>query len=1142
MFYKNPDTEFWSMNDDKISNEQLGMRDESYYVETPVKLKGALSKLMFPKAPNEMEEYGYAIIKVKTEEILEGELHPKARDYMGCISVKGNMQNLTFGETHEFTIILDEVDEKWGASYKINFIRSDFNFENEEQIKIFFTSFLSENQIDNLYKQFDKPLKILQDGDIESLKKVKGIGESTAMKILDKYESSLDYAQAYVELSKYNLTNDAIKKLCDKYGSPEVLVGVIRNNPYKLIEVDGYGFKKADNIAFGSGFEFDNIERVKAYIEYILDKYGENGYSYIASSQLLLLIEDGDDGDDGLGNIDMGIILSAVNELKEQGIIYNEEKGKIGLRKFYNLELKIAEELKRLLLADSNSIKEIDSEYIDRIRKTEKLQGWEFTDEQEDTIMSIVKEQVSIVIGKGGCVDADTEFFTGREWKRIADYKSNDNVLQFNTDRTAELVKPSSFIKIPCDTMWHMNNDSNSIDQVLSDEHRVIYQTSRGHLAEKPFSEIMKIQNSNRLGFLGRFLHSFDYGGKGIDLTDAEIRVMVAVFADGSYNKSEPHWANYYQCRFHLKKDRKKDRLKKICEDANIELLKRPSVADGYSDFYIITPNSRQKTFPTSWYNASRDQLQIILEEVMYWDGSFRVKGGKSFSTTIKSDADFVQFVASACGYSAIIGTLDRVGQDYLTSEKIYQRKSVEYEVCVAKNKNRTTSIAKDQRAKTEIHSTITEYKTIDGYKYCFTVDSGMLILRRNGRIFITGNSGKSSSVLGGINALGDITFAQCALSGKASARLSELTGLPSYTIHRLLGFNPKGASENGNVFMYNKDNQLRVDAVVLDEASMIGGSLFLSLLEAIPTGCKLIMIGDTSQLPAIGALNVFYDCIESGIIPASKLTKIHRQAQKSAVITETFKLSEGIQITDKNVDGIEIRGELLDLELDIHNNKRSTVNKIIYHFEEKLALCGDVMEVQVIVPMNSRGESSVHNLNVELQEIYNPYSDNKDEIEVRINKKQTAIFRVGDKLMNTKNNYSVDTNEERSETVAVFNGFIGELKEIRGKDLIIYFPLLLKEVVIPYSHWQGKFGVQHAYAGTCHKMQGSGFKYVIAAIDYSHYILLSREWVYTALSRTIKHCVLIAENSALHYAINHTETRTKQTYMVDMLKGESKT
>ena len=794
MFYKNPDTEFWSMNDDKISNEQLGMRDESYYVETPVKLKGALSKLMFPKAPNEMEEYGYAIIKVKTEEILEGELHPKARDYMGCISVKGNMQNLTFGETHEFTIILDEVDEKWGASYKINFIRSDFNFENEEQIKIFFTSFLSENQIDNLYKQFDKPLKILQDGDIESLKKVKGIGESTAMKILDKYESSLDYAQAYVELSKYNLTNDAIKKLCDKYGSPEVLVGVIRNNPYKLIEVDGYGFKKADNIASNMGMEKDDIKRVIAFIDYVLNEMGNSGYSWIDSRHLVSLIEE------NLGyDVNMDTVLEAVNTLKQLGTVWNEERGKIGAMKFYKLELNIVKELIRL----KNGSVSIPDNWEVRVKQAEILQGYDYTEEQKNAIESVIKNPVSIIIGKAG--------------------------------------------------------------------------------------------------------------------------------------------------------------------------------------------------------------------------------------------------------------------------------------------------------------------------------------------------TGKTTSVLGAIKALGgDLIISQCALSGKASARLKEVTGKDSYTIHKLLGYDPRSEGESN--FVYNKDNQLPSDVVILDESSMVGGDAFFWLIQSIQTGSRFVMIGDVRQLSSIGALNVFYDVVNSGVIPLSEITKIHRQGEKSAIITESHKISDGIQLFEKDFEGVKVLGELQDLILDITKNRHSIPDKVLEYFIQEIAIVKDVLEVQVISPLNTRGHTSVYSFNKIIQEWYNPENESKAELFHTSKGEKSSdgyTFREGDKIMVVVNNYRlVDTKDNKT---TLFNGYTGIITKIVDKNIIASFPLAdtENEVILPVEFWSGKRGVVLGYASTTAKNQGSGYDSVVYAIDNSHYMLLCKEQLYTAITRAKKKMTLVGESIAIINAIKTNETSDKQTFMPLLLKGE---
>lgn len=338
-----------------------------------------------------------------------------------------------------------------------------------------------------------------------------------------------------------------------------------------------------------------------------------------------------------------------------------------------------------------------------------------------------------------GCVDCDTEFFDGTKWKRIADYRIGDKVLQYNEDGTAELVYPERYIKNKSDYLWHFKTKY-GLDQCLSDEHTVVYKSpttgcgNEGRLNTIKFKEMKERHESNKNGFGGKFYTTFDYSGSGINLSDDEIRLMIATFADGSFFK-DVYIDNPNYCRFHIKKERKKKRLISLARLTKCEYNIKPNAIEGYHDIYITVP-FRSKHFPVEWYNCNKHQLQVIADEVMFWDGNY--KKNNDFTTTIKEDADFIQFVFTSLGYRTTIAKFDRTGQEYETCGKTYIRKSVEYHVRWTK-RNLVGMASDKNKAKINL------YKTLDGYEYCFTVPSHMLVLRRNDKIFITGNCGKSS-------------------------------------------------------------------------------------------------------------------------------------------------------------------------------------------------------------------------------------------------------------------------------------------------------------------------------------------------------------------------------------------------------------
>ena len=325
-------------------------------------------------------------------------------------------------------------------------------------------------------------------------------------------------------------------------------------------------------------------------------------------------------------------------------------------------------------------------------------------------------------LGQSGCVDCDTEYFNGKQWKSIADY-NGEMVLQYNPKtKEGSLTQPFRYIKEEEKELYKIRTYRGSIDMCLSLDHNFAYITSKGNMTKKPLSEVMKLHNSNKQGFYGRIETAFNYfGGEGIDLTENEIRLMVAVIADG-YFKPKTR-----QCCINIKKERKKERLRELLKDRWYKEYKRKN---GYSVFMFYAPR-REKEFTEFWYNCSYEQLKIIKDEVFYWDGSVDGKGRKGFFSTSKESADFIQFVISATGNRATLNVDNRINGIH---------KKLCYNVIQSQGNSLVGLVNDDANIKAKFE----KVESKDGYKYCFTVETGYLILRRNGRIFITGNCGKS--------------------------------------------------------------------------------------------------------------------------------------------------------------------------------------------------------------------------------------------------------------------------------------------------------------------------------------------------------------------------------------------------------------
>ena len=737
-----------------------------------VKVRASIEIIRYYK-----DQWGIVICSI--DEVLKGDF---IGDKNGMV-FKGNMPEPVRGAT--YIIVADYVeDPKWGNQYNIKSIYSDISFDKEDKKgkEKFLLSIFTPNQVSAMYEIYDDPFSILDAEDVEKLVQIKGCGIKTADNWIRKFKKNINIARIFVELDEYGLTNNMIKRLMERYHSPDLIIEKVKTNPYVLVnEVEGIGWKRADEIALAGHIEFDSPTRIGAYIVYYLNRCGDEGYSWITPDQLLGSILD------NLGEeVSDENITTAIRELGNK-LWWNEEKDKIGLSKYYNIEHKVAEELIRIRNAKSNICCDNWEEHIDHL---ERVQGWKFTDEQMNGIKTVLNNNITIITGLAG--------------------------------------------------------------------------------------------------------------------------------------------------------------------------------------------------------------------------------------------------------------------------------------------------------------------------------------------------TGKTSVVSGVLEALNHYSSVMCALSGRAASRMSEVTGKEGFTIHRLLGF-PKGAPDY-QCFEYNQDHKLGADIYILDEISMVDAKIFYYLLRAIPDGAKLICLGDSGQLESIGCGNVAYDMIHSSEIPTIELTKIHRQAAKSAIITQSIAVRNSKQIIPKNWTGVETRGELQDLELHCYSDSSNTFYNIMEIFSRLMAQKDfNIMDCQIIVPIKVRGDACAYNINNTVQELYNPPAKNKKEI-TRISNDKTFILREGDKVINVINNYKLKT--------PIYNGNIGTIKSISYSEeldsrIITVDFVGIGNVDVPEDCW---LGIELGYAITVHKYQGSQSKYIIFGLDFSSYALLTRELVYTGITRAQKKCYLVCQTGALRYATMQQSISKKQTHLQDCL------
>lgn len=385
-----------------------------------------------------------------------------------------------------------------------------------------------------------------------------------------------------------------------------------------------------------------------------------------------------------------------------------------------------------------------------------------------------------------------------------------------------------------------------------------------------------------------------------------------------------------------------------------------------------------------------------------------------------------------------------------------------------------------------------------------------------NSMEIITGGPGTGKTTI--INCITDIfeknnmTVFMAAPTGRAAKRMSEATGRESKTIHRLLEM---GVGEDTDmIFSKDENTPLECDVLIVDEASMIDIILMNNLLKAISQGTRLIIVGDVDQLPSVGPGNVLRDLIESKCIKVVRLKEIFRQSKESMIIVNAHEINEG-KMPRLNKKG----KDFYFLECDKPNNIEETLIDLINRRLPKFNKNWDKMNhIQILSPMR-KGVLGVDNLNGKLQEVLNPKAKFKQEIEFK-----NSIFRVGDKVMQIKNNYSLKwtrvLGSGEDEGVGIFNGDVGFIESIDEDKATVSVIFDDEKKVIYDKMYLDELDL--AYAITIHKSQGSEFPVVIMPMFMGPPLLMNRNLLYTGITRAKKLVVLVGNLKAISFMVNN--------------------
>lgn len=935
----------------------------------------------------------------------------KVNEKYSNISISGTLPTLL--EKVKYKLEVEEIIGKYPNSYSVSKLSSDTPKDSEFKDK-FLQSVVSSKQYITLKEVYPDIVDMIINDEPIDVRKLHGIGEKSLSKIKDKVKKDYSLLDLVGKYSDLGMTMNGLKKLKDTYKSTEMIDEKMANDPYKtLVGIAGIGFKKADACLLKKYPSLiDSEERCRACISFLIKQNEQKGNTWISMPNLYRLLMEY--SPESAKHFDLIV--------KGDDFFYHPESNRISLKSTYICEREVCNRL--LKYKERHDILDINWEDFGSV------DGFPLTEQQKQILKNVCRENLNLLVGYGGCVDGDTEYFNGNRWIKIRDYKEGDKVLQFNSkDKSANLVIPKEYIKEQCDYLWHFKTE-HGLDQCLSNEHKVVYETTKGEIDTIPFYKVKELHENTKLGFDGKFLTTFNYNGEGIDLTDDEIRIMCAIICDGSFSNKQLEYV------VSIKDKKRIERIEELLKVANIDF--KACRNENYNK-YVFNILKKDKDLDT-WYSCSNKQLQIICDEILNWN-CFINRDKIEFSNVSEEIVDFMQFVFSSCGYNAIKRINCKVGQS---------QKSISFNLTITQN-NKLDMLYNEEKSIEK--AKIKQYRSSDGYKYCFVVPSDMLILRRSGKVFITGNCGKTFSTKALVEMLeaNMMTYLLVSPTGRASKVFSDNTGRNATTIHRALDY------KQGKGFQYNLENKLPNDVVIIDEYSMIDIFLLRDLLRAIRDDAKIVFIGDPDQIPSVGCGNTAFDMLMSQEITTSLLTQVFRYGEGGLSYVAT-QIREGKYYLPSQ-EQIQSFGKNKDYTF-VNTTQTIPVVKSLYNklMTQKEAQPSDIM----VLTSYNKGEFGTINLNKIIQSMVNPENGNKKQITITKDGEEIT-FREGDKVMQTINDYKTKTVEGREHPV--MNGDIGNIISIEDDTVDVAYD----NAIIQYNK-ESLLKLALAYSISIHK------------------------------------------------------------------------
>ena len=508
------------------------------------------------------------------------------------------------------------------------------------------------------------------------------------------------------------------------------------------------------------------------------------------------------------------------------------------------------------------------------------------------------------------------------------------------------------------------------------------------------------------------------------------------------------------------------------------------------------------------------------------YDSSFRISSGIKYALNLSSrnghtcsaKEEVIRFVSNLLGVqeelvSNELTAMTYSKEIYLENEYVFLRSYFEAEDTIAR---RVMMMCNDH---VKIYKTLDE--KIEKIEREFRIDlseeqkKAIKLVFENKVSIVTGGpgTGKTTIIKVIIRLMQNegLDIALCAPTGRAAKRITETTGEEAKTLHRLLAL---GKTEEDGITINYEVPKIDKDVVIVDEVSMVDTVLLHFLTKALLEKTRLVLIGDADQLPSVGPGNILKDLIDSEIVPTARLTEIYRQARESQIIVNAHKINQGEQIDLSSRDGDfffiranEIVKQICDL----------TSQRLL-----KYGNYDPLQDIQVLTP-TKKGDSGTKSLNKELQNVLNPKSQFKNEKEFG-----NVVFREGDKVMQTKNNYDIywESKDRKNYGTGIYNGDMGIINRISNDEIEIIFD---DDKVVEYDVTNIE-ELEHAYAITIHKSQGSEFPVVVMPILNGPPMLYTRNLLYTGVTRAKQLLVVVGEEQIVKRMIDNNNTKSRNT------------